>query len=143
MSRIKEYTNGEVTIVWKPNLCTHSKNCIYGLPAVFDSEARPWIDAEGASTQAIIDQVKKCPSGALTTYLNAAGKPEATMPSEGPQVEIKITPNGPILIKGATQLICPDGEAEDKVKGFALCRCGASEKKPFCDGSHNKINFQG
>ncbi|HKK74381.1 MAG TPA: (4Fe-4S)-binding protein [Saprospiraceae bacterium] len=143
MSRTKEYTNGEVTIVWKSNLCTHSKNCVNGLPAVFDVEARPWINAEGASTQDIIDQVNKCPSGALTTYLNEEGKPKAEVPEDGPQVSLKVTPNGPILVDGAIHLTYPDGKEEDKAKGVALCRCGASGKKPFCDGSHNKIDFKG
>ncbi len=66
----KEYTNGEVTIVWQNTLCIHSGNCVRGLPAVFNNGASPWINAEGATTEEIIDQVKKCPSGALTYYLN-------------------------------------------------------------------------
>jgi len=66
----KEYTNNEVTVVWKPQLCTHSANCARGLPKVFQPKEKPWINPEAASTQNIIDQVLKCPSGALTTYLN-------------------------------------------------------------------------
>jgi len=66
----RKYTNGEVTIVWKPHLCIHSGNCVRGLPKVFKSGQRPWIDPQGASTQEIIGQVKKCPSGALSYYLN-------------------------------------------------------------------------
>ena len=71
MSKEKEYTNGEVTVVWKPELCIHSANCVKGLPGVFDTNKRPWINANGATTTEIIDQVKKCPSGALSTYLNS------------------------------------------------------------------------
>ncbi len=67
---VKEYTNGEVTIVWKSGLCIHSANCVNGLPAVFDVKASPWINAQGATTERIIEQVKKCPSGALSFYLN-------------------------------------------------------------------------
>ena len=66
----KEYTNGEVTIVWQNELCIHSGNCVRGLPAVFNTKASPWINAEGATTEEIINQVKKCPSGALSYYLN-------------------------------------------------------------------------
>ncbi len=66
----KKYTNGEVTIVWKPDLCIHSRNCFNGLPEVFDPRARPWITPEGSTTEKIINQVKQCPSGALTYYLN-------------------------------------------------------------------------
>lgn len=66
----KEYTNGEVTIVWQNALCIHSGNCVRGLPAVFNTNASPWINAEGATTQEIVNQVRKCPSGALTCYKN-------------------------------------------------------------------------
>lgn len=71
MDETKEYTNGEVTIVWKAQLCQHSGNCVRGLPAVFQSKQKPWIKPEGAGTAEIIEQVKKCPSGALTFYMNA------------------------------------------------------------------------
>ena len=70
----KEYSNGAVTIVWKNALCKHSANCVRGLPAVFNSKASPWINANGASTEEIISQVKKCPSGALSFYMNADKK---------------------------------------------------------------------
>lgn len=67
---VKEYSNGEVTIVWKSTLCKHSANCVRGLPEVFDVKASPWINAQGASTTQIIAQVNKCPSGALSFYMN-------------------------------------------------------------------------
>jgi uncharacterized Fe-S cluster protein YjdI len=67
----KKYSNGEVTIVWKPNTCIHSAICFKGLGEVFDPKKRPWITPEGSSTEKIIEQVKKCPSGALTYFLNS------------------------------------------------------------------------
>lgn len=70
METIKKYTNNEVTIVWKPELCQHSKICWTELREVFDPFVKPWIKAEGASTERIIEQVKKCPSGALSYYMN-------------------------------------------------------------------------
>ncbi len=68
---IREYTNGEVTIVWKQELCKHSTNCWRGLPEVFRPKEKPWITVRDSATAVIIDQVAKCPSGALTTYLNS------------------------------------------------------------------------
>ncbi len=62
----KEYTNGEVTVIWQPGICIHSENCFKGLPEVFDPSERPWIHMDGASTEKIKTQVEKCPSGALT-----------------------------------------------------------------------------
>ncbi len=78
MSKEHSYTNGEVTIIWKQDLCTHSRKCWKGLGEVFKPGERPWIDPEGASTEEIIAQVKQCPSGALTSRMNrAAGDQEA------------------------------------------------------------------
>jgi uncharacterized Fe-S cluster protein YjdI len=66
----KKYSNGSITIVWKPHLCIHSGICFNGLPQVFNPWDRPWVKAEGADTSLIIDQVKRCPSGALTIMMN-------------------------------------------------------------------------
>ena len=70
----KEYTNGAVTIVWQSHLCQHAANCVNGLPAVFNSKVTPWIKPEGATTEEIISQVGKCPSGALSYHLNEVDK---------------------------------------------------------------------
>lgn len=70
MENSKEYTNGEVTIVWKQALCTHSANCARGLASVFKPKEKPWIHPHGATSEEIMDQVKKCPSGALSAYYN-------------------------------------------------------------------------
>lgn len=67
----KEYTNGEITILWQPGLCTHSANCIRGLRAVFNTQRRPWINMEAAGTEEIKNQVAKCPSGALSLKTEA------------------------------------------------------------------------
>ncbi|PKP18671.1 MAG: (4Fe-4S)-binding protein [Bacteroidetes bacterium HGW-Bacteroidetes-23] len=69
MEKEKEYSNDEVTIVWKAELCTHSANCVKGLPAVFQPKEKPWIKPNDATSEEIINQVNKCPSGALSYYL--------------------------------------------------------------------------
>ncbi|MFE3866874.1 (4Fe-4S)-binding protein [Flavobacterium sp. LS2P90] len=66
----KEYTNGEVTVVWQSGKCIHSGNCVRNNPEVFQPREKPWIKIEGSSTEKIIDTVKKCPSGALSYYQN-------------------------------------------------------------------------
>ncbi|MDI1305579.1 MAG: (4Fe-4S)-binding protein [bacterium] len=66
----KEYTNGEVTVVWQSGKCIHSGNCVRNNPDVFQPREKPWIKIDGSSTEKIIDTVKKCPSGALTYYEN-------------------------------------------------------------------------
>ena len=74
-----KYSNGEVTVVWKPNTCIHSSICWKGLIEVFDPRERPWVKMDGAPTEKIIEQVKKCPSGALSYFMNdeiTTGEPE-------------------------------------------------------------------
>jgi uncharacterized Fe-S cluster protein YjdI len=69
----KTYTNGEITVTWEPAKCTHSGNCVRGLGAVFQPREKPWIKIDAASSQAIADQVDRCPSGALGWYRNGEG----------------------------------------------------------------------
>lgn len=78
MNIVKHYSNGQVTIVWKADICIHSGKCAGGLPSVFDPRERPWIRPEGATTQQIVAQIEKCPSGALTYFYNEEG--EAPVP---------------------------------------------------------------
>ncbi len=66
----KKYSNGTVTIVWQNGLCRHSGRCFNGLPEVFDPRRVPWIDPNAASTEKMVEQVKRCPSGALSFYFN-------------------------------------------------------------------------
>jgi len=62
----KEYSNEEITIVWQPILCIHSGVCVKTLPKVYHPKEKPWITIENATTEALIDQVAMCPSGALS-----------------------------------------------------------------------------
>lgn len=78
----KKYSNGEVTIVWKPSMCIHSTFCWRGdkaLPQVFNPSEKPWVKPEGASTERIVEQINKCPSGALSFYMNDASENEEEM----------------------------------------------------------------
>ena len=64
------YIDDEITIVWQPELCQHSERCWSQLPEVFDYKKKPWINPQGASSEKISEQIKKCPSGALSYKLN-------------------------------------------------------------------------
>ena len=68
------YTNNEITVVWKPELCQHSTLCWKGLIEVFNPKERPWIKMDGATSDRIMEQVNKCPSGALSFFKNAEGE---------------------------------------------------------------------
>jgi uncharacterized Fe-S cluster protein YjdI len=139
----KKYTNGEVTIVWKPNSCIHSTICwkqATGLPDVFNPAIRPWIKPESATTTQLVDQVKKCPSGALSFYMNDT-EPEVEKVTTESIVEV--VPDGPLLVYGNITIKDKDGNETQKNKVTAFCRCGQSGNKPYCDGTHTKVEFRG
>jgi uncharacterized Fe-S cluster protein YjdI len=143
-----KYTNGEVTIVWKPDTCIHSRICWTELRQVFDPTKRPWIKMDEADTEKIIEQVRRCPSGALSYFMNdenaATNTSKPVIVSEAAEIlNIKITPNGPILVNTDCRITHSNGTEEIKKGTTALCRCGASSSKPFCDGTHGKIGFEG
>lgn len=137
----KQYTNGEITVVWKPSVCVHSTLCWKGLSEVFNPHNRPWINMKGASTAQIIEQVNKCPSGALSYFRND-DKPENSSNEESITL-VEVAKNGPLLVHGNITIKDADGNETRKSKVTALCRCGASSNKPYCDGTHRKINFEG
>lgn len=136
----KKYTNGEVTVVWQPHVCIHSAICFKQLPQVFDPRKRPWVTIEGAGTDAIVEQIKRCPSGALSYYMNdeQIGKVEI----ENDTV-VEVLPNGPLIVYGNLTVKDSTGNEKKHHKVTAFCRCGGSQNKPFCDGSHAKIGFEG
>lgn len=134
----KKYSNGEVTIVWKPGVCIHSKICWRGLAEVFNPAERPWIKPEAATTDQIIAQVKQCPSGALSYYLN--DQAEEVQESHAESI-VEAVPNGPLLVYGNLIVKDKEGNETRKNKVTAFCRCGASGNKPYCDGTHTKIGF--
>jgi uncharacterized Fe-S cluster protein YjdI len=136
---IKEYDNGEMTVVWKPDLCIHSAICAKGLPDVFNPKARPWVNVAGAKTDQIIAQVKACPSGALTFYQN-----ENKMQEEKKEITVcEVMKNGPLIVHATVTVKNADGTEAVKENKAAFCRCGASSNKPFCDGQHRKVGFEG
>lgn len=139
MSKIKEYTNGEVSVVWEAEKCIHSAMCVKGLPNVFQPKERPWIKIDSSTTDKIIETVKKCPSGALSYYMNDT----EDKTSETLETKIEVLENGPLLIYGTLKVTHKDGKQETKNKTTAFCRCGASQNKPYCDGAHIKQDFKG
>lgn len=136
----KKYTNGEVTIVWKPSECIHSAICFKGLGEVFDPKKRPWITPEKSTTEKIIAQVKKCPSGALSYYLNREAEHDQVSVTAETIVEPVV--NGPLMVYGNVVVKDSEGVLTRKNNVTAFCRCGASGNKPYCDGTHRKIDFR-
>ena len=134
----KTYTKDNLTISWEPDKCIHSTKCWHDLPSVFDPRKRPWVNVDGAELEQIKNQIDLCPSGALSYVLT-----EDEAASEDAHTQITIFANGPAVVQSDCVITLPDGSTETKTGKVALCRCGHSENKPFCDGQHRKVGFEG
>ena len=130
------YRGKKITIYDDRAICAHSARCTDNLAAVFKYGSEPWIDPDGASVDAIIDAVNKCPSGALSYAVNGVEAPAQHRPWG-----VTVTKDGPYAVVGSIPLTGQGSEAIAAAESYTLCRCGASKNKPFCDGSHWAVQF--
>jgi uncharacterized Fe-S cluster protein YjdI len=133
----RKYTGERIEVEWEPRLCIHVRNCVRALPQVFDAEARPWITVDAADPDAVAATVRSCPTGALH-FRRLDGGPQEEAPAEA---TIEPRPNGPLFVRGRVRIVGADGEVVREDTRVALCRCGGSANKPFCDGSHRRNGF--
>lgn len=136
---VKEYQNGDLTVVWKPKKCIHSGICVQTLPQVYDPKAKPWIKAENASVDELKSQIARCPSGALSYYMADEEKEEKAVG----ETKVEVVEDGPLMVYGTLTVKDAQGKEEVKSKTTAFCRCGESKNKPYCDGTHQKVSFKG
>ena len=132
------YANEAIEVQWEPKRCIHVRNCIGRLPQVFDPDARPWVKVDAADADRVADAVLSCPTGALHfRRLDGGPQEEAEEPTS-----VEPRPNGPLFVRGRVRIVDGEGGTVHEDTRVALCRCGASADKPFCDGSHRRIGFE-
>src|SRR5213592_4368015 len=134
----KEYATEEIVVEWEPRLCFHSQNCVRSLPQVFDDRRRPWVQVDAATADEVEAAVALCPSSALRT--RRIGVPAAKRQQ---RLELCASANGPLLLSGGVRILDSDGAVLYEGEKAALCRCGGSANKPFCDGTHKTNGFNG
>jgi len=97
-----------------------------------------------AGKEVFVRECCDCPSGRLVAWDNATGKP--VEPKHEPSIALVEDPekkcSGPIWLRGGVQFVGADGFKYERRNRVTLCRCGASQNKPFCDGSHAAIGFK-
>lgn len=139
MSNRREYVAGPIAVSFDSSLCIHTAKCLQGLPQVFDLQARPWIQPANAAVDEVIEVVNRCPSGALQWRM-VEGEHEDTVAEE--EAAIAVTRNGPLWLRGNFELLGGDGVRLIESNRLALCRCGLSANKPFCDNTHRRENWK-
>jgi CDGSH-type Zn-finger protein len=134
--RLDTYVGKEVTVLDNRGTCCHSGNCTDHLPSAFRHEGDPFVDPNGASKDEIISIVRACPSGALG-YVDAG----VTYTGEEREAAIYVSQDGPYHVRGGIMLQDVERDQGANLEHYALCRCGHSKNKPFCDGSHWYVKF--
>jgi CDGSH-type Zn-finger protein/uncharacterized Fe-S cluster protein YjdI len=134
----KAYHSEKITVSFDLERCIHSAECVRGLPEVFDTEKRPWIQPDGSHPDRVAEVVMRCPTGALQ-YERRDGGAEKPVPSEN---IVAVAASGPLYVRGDVEVRDSAGTTLLDDTRVALCRCGESTNKPFCDNSHIQANFR-
>lgn len=134
---IHEYSNENITVSYDVERCIHVRECVEGLPDVFDPDKRPWIEPDNADIDELVDVIMRCPTGALQFERTDDG-PGESAPDEN---TVTVVPDGPLYLRGDIEITTPDGAVLLADTRVGLCRCGASTNKPLCDNSHETIDF--
>ncbi|MCF6227510.1 MAG: CDGSH iron-sulfur domain-containing protein [Planctomycetes bacterium] len=135
-NKVDSYDGEKVSIQDNRGLCAHAGYCTTNLPSVFKYGEEPWIDPNGASSEEIATVVKQCPAGALAAQIDGQ-----ELSGSNAEQNVAYAPNGPYIFGGGCELdgVEPQKGATGSKK--ALCRCGKSLNKPFCNGAHHNVNF--
>ncbi len=146
--RLQVYETDQVRVTFDPRICLHSGVCLRTLPAVFDIERKRWVDPGRAKPEEVLSAVAKCPSGALRATLVTSVHqvlPDAPQPAapatQAPAVTITVRHNGSLLVEGPCRVVNAEGTVLREGERLALCRCGRSKDKPFCDSSHKTVDW--
>jgi len=136
--KAKTFAGAQVDVTWDGELCIHVSECGRAKGDLFVGGRDPWCEPDATSTEEVVDVVERCPSGALY-YARKDGSGSEKAAAENTAT---VAVNGPLFLRGELEL---DGAPED-APGLAfraaLCRCGQSKNKPFCDNSHLDAKFE-
>jgi len=132
----KTYRGAAIEVSFDLDRCIHVGECLLTLPEVFDLRRRPWVAPDAAAAEVVAATIERCPSGALA-YRRLDGASDETHPTT------VVTPmrNGPLRVTGEIHVELDDG-TEEVLPRATLCRCGGSQRKPFCDNTHLKNGFK-
>ena len=132
------YRGESINVTYSIRRCIHAEECVNRLAEVFDIDKRPWIQPDQAAPGQIADTISHCPTGALH-HQRLDGGPDESVPAVN---TIMLQEDGPLYLSGNLVIRDAEGEQVFAETRLALCRCGASKNKPFCDNSHLKLEFK-
>jgi CDGSH-type Zn-finger protein/uncharacterized Fe-S cluster protein YjdI len=134
----KAYRSEKIAVSFDIVRCIHARDGARGLPEVFDTEKRPWIQPDESHPDRVAEVVMRCPTGALQ-FARRDGGAEEPVPDEN---MVAIAADGPLYVRGDIEIRDSIGTTVLEDTRVALCRCGESMNKPFCDNSHKQMIFR-
>jgi len=135
---IKKFAGAKAEVSWDGRLCIHIGECGRAEGDLFVGGRKPWCEPDLAEVDDVAEVVERCPTGALHVIRKDAGSAESAQERN----TVTVANHGPLYVRGDLAI---DGAADDMVGvkfRAALCRCGQSANKPFCDNSHEKTGFK-
>lgn len=126
------FATDAVEVTWSKARCIHAAECVRRLGRVFQPGERPWIQLEHAGADEVARTIERCPTGALQ-YTRRDGAPNEAPPATN---TVLVSRDGPTYLRGRIEVGTPEGELLLADSRVAICRCGHSRNRPFCDGSH-------
>ena len=136
--RAIDYPGARAKVTWHGKLCIHIGECGRAKGDLFVAGRKPWCQPDLASDDEVKEVVLRCPSGALSVSY-ADGSYQETADAEN---TVHVTYNGPLFVRGDLDIKGTDQDVPGLRFRAALCRCGQSKNKPFCDNSHDKAGFR-
>lgn len=124
----KAYRGKAVTVTYDPGRCRHFAECVRGLPQVFDTTKRPWVNVDAAAAEQVAEVVRRCPSGALHAIFADGSTEVPEQPSR-----VRVLAGGPVLLRGDLLIDTPAGPRHEL--RAAICGCHRSAASPWCDGT--------
>lgn len=127
-ANVETVAGRSATIRFDAGRCIHARRCVLSEPGVFKANVQgPWIDPDAASADALVRVAMNCPSGAIQVTRQDGGEGEPN-----PRVNtVTLRENGPLAVHAELEIA-----GEKAGTRVTLCRCGRSNTKPYCDGSH-------
>ncbi len=136
--KIIKYTGKKLIVKFSVDRCTHVAECLRGAPEVFNASRKPWIEPDAADPDKLAEVIMRCPTGALH-FVRTDGGPPEPIPEKN---VITLVADGPIYLQGNIEVVSGDDEVLFKDTRLSLCRCGASQHRPLCDGLHAINGFK-
>jgi CDGSH-type Zn-finger protein/ferredoxin len=131
---IQRYEGKDINIVFNRSICSGAGNCVRNFSKIYKNASENWIFPDEDSVEQVKKSIRSCPSGALSYETN-----KKTTLEKYDDIKINIIKNGPLNVKGKVALHVEKWSTNANPEKYSLCRCGASQNKPFCDYTHASL----